>query len=749
MATADDLDPAQASRRASEGLQRAIESLDRHTEANAAATMEMALIQKKRASDIGLEELEPSALERKFVSMAGPGAKIGSSDPGQLNPDASEPPGSTEPLSLRTGQEQPPLSSTPGRSGGPQGIIPGVSQRQKESIEQEQYVVPQYGKFQVDAYLRMARKAAMAKAGETEPGSEEPNRWASVAGKLNTAVEKAPEYVAGYQAAKGYIKPILDIGFASSSMGSSLGYSPQAGTGINASHIAGIPNPIAAFSSPAAKQGLGSTVNALEQSLGGTGIGIGESNNLKNALVAQGWSNQREGGMFGFTEGGNQATLENTLAPLVKKGFNSPTSIEQLGEATNALKLGQATPEELKKTLEQLPEAAKILHKTLEEVTSGMEEFAAKSVENGSTLIGGMQKYGEVAKITGMNPNIIQGINQSSFGQVQAMSEGVKPWDIEDMTGPEKSVNAIKTLERLEKNTPTMYGTKKTNAIGEVETTSAEEEKYSYIHNMFGGPPVEQAKLLHAIAKKGPMVAAGENQAKVIGEEVVGLQQGNQKKLLEKGGGTEKEVIAHRHEQASIQQLKKEIANTRGEDLGEELFGGGNGGKKGELEERLRQTETSVKNRSNKIQSSLSSAKKDTGLTEEDQGDLYSKLAGPKGLYNTAEKAGVGAPELANIKKDKLAQQPGEITKALEKIDSVNIEKQNEENAKVELTGEAKRWFKLQFPKAKSPKETSNTGAKSTSSGATNVTGAGESAGSAAANKAQEELSRWEAKQKG
>ena len=739
MATVDDLDPAQASRRASEGLQRAIESLDRHTEALAAPTMELALAQKQRSSQIGLEELEPSALERKFISQAGPGAKIGTSEPGQLNPDVSEPPGSTEPLPLRTGQEQPPLSYPPnrpgGHPGGPPSVISGVSQSQREAIEEEQYSIPQYGSFKLDAYLRMARKAATSRA-EIDPESGEQNQWASVAGKLNTAVEKVPTYAAVYQGAKSYIKPILDLGFASSSMGSSLGYSPQAGTGINASHIAGIPNPIAAFSSPAAKQGLGATTNALEQSLLGTGIGIGESNNLKNALVAQGWSNQREGGAFGFDVGGNQATLENTLAPLVKKGFNSPTSIEQLGETTNALKFGQATPEELKKTLEQLPEAAKILHKTLEEVTSGMEEFAAKSVEGGSSMIHGMQAYGEVAKITGMNPNIIQGINQSSFGQVQAMSEGVKPWDIESMSGPMKSLSALKTVEKLEGYTPTQHGTKKTNAKGEVEEVTPEEEKYAYIH-MLGGPTAEQGKRLHEIGSKLKVVSEGEHQSKRIGENIVGYQQGNQEHKHESQIAYHEEVT-QKHEETYIQQLKQEISATPSGGF----FGGE---KKGELEEKLRRTEESAKNRSNKISSALASAKKDTGLTATEQKLIGKELQGPKGLYKTAEEAGVGAPELANIKKDKLAQQPGEIAKALEKINAVNIEKENEGNAKVELTGEAKKWFKLKFPNAKSPKEESNAGGKSTSSGATNVTGAGESAGSAAANKAQEGLSRFEA----
>src|SRR5512146_1252116 len=87
--TPDDLDPIRMQRVASERLQQALENLDRHVEALAAPTMELALAQKRRAAESGLEELEPSALIRKFVSQAGMGAQIGGVEPGKLGPDAS------------------------------------------------------------------------------------------------------------------------------------------------------------------------------------------------------------------------------------------------------------------------------------------------------------------------------------------------------------------------------------------------------------------------------------------------------------------------------------------------------------------------------------------------------------------------------------------------------------------------------------------------------------------------------------
>ena len=45
---------------------------------------------------------------------------------------------------------------------------------------------------------------------------------------------------------------------------------------------------------------------------------------------------------------------------------------------------------------------------------------------------------------------------------------------------------------------------------------------------------------------------------------------------------------------------------------------------------------------------------------------------------------------------------------ALEKINQVNVEKEKEENAKIELSPEAAKYFKLKFPNAKTPQQERN-----------------------------------------
>ena len=80
---------------------------------------------------------------------------------------------------------------------------------------------------------------------------------------------------------KKILQPLLDIGFAASHAGASLGYSPQ-GEGLGggfggASHYLGIPNPLSILTSPGGRQGLGTQINAAEAVIGGSGIGFSEA----------------------------------------------------------------------------------------------------------------------------------------------------------------------------------------------------------------------------------------------------------------------------------------------------------------------------------------------------------------------------------------------------------------------------------------------------------------------------------------
>lgn len=753
MATADDIDPAQASRRANDQLRVALSQLDEHVQALTAPTMELALSQRKRVAETGLEELEPSALMRKFVSQAGPGATIGTSEPGQLNPDASDPGG--------IANEEAWKRFTSGKTGMPPGsmeangsAIAGKTNVEAAKIASQGFAIPQFGDWQLDSLLRMAAHASgvnamkqyRSQAGEELAAGEtplNPEEWQSQQGKFASS-NLAQKFESGAtnvaQASlihKKILQPLMDIGFGASNAGASLGYSPQGeglgGGFLGASHYFGIPNPIAAFTSPAAKQGLGQVVNSAEAAISGTGIGISEANSLRQALASQGWSNQRSGGAFGFTEGGEQESLALAMEPLVKKGFKNP---EVLAEFTSALKLGTGNIGELTQGIETLAETAKMTHQTIEEEAVKAQEFMAKSVEGGSTMIHGLNAYGEIAKSTKMNPLIVQGINEGQFGQVQALTKGVMPWEIQGMSGNAAALNAYETVKKVAAYVPKQSNATAVNKVtGKDEVTeSAQEKELAYVHMLEPSITAEQAKRLKEIGPKLEAVQGGLGEASTIDQHRYAMEQSNEQS---KHGAS---VLKARNEWAAAQNRVNQLK----EEVGRAPEGGFFGGqKKGELEEKLREEEEFLHHQHSTYTAAMSKASKSGTLNKSQEGLIRNELEGPKGLYATAATAGLQPSELAKIKKDDLWKQSGDISKALEKLNKVNVEQQNAENAKIELSGPAKAFFKLKFPAAAAKSE-ANEGGAALSSKAASPNAAGETAPEQSAIRQAEQASRAE-----
>src|SRR5208282_5614611 len=265
MATNDDLDPAQSSRRANEGLQRAVERLDEHTAALVAPTMELALIQKKRASEMGLEEREPSDLLRKFISQAGPGGRIGVAEAGQTGPDASSAARGTASVGVpSTGSQWNEMfGAEPGRAGEPMpwakepSPIRGKTNIEAQRLEEEPIRIPSFGDWRMDAILKLGSQMAGKKALSnyetyaSQAGNEamNPEEWNNAQGRFSmgnisgAAANLSQAAVVG-SIAKTYLKPMLDVGFGAAHMGASLGYTPQGEGALGASHLFGLPNPL-------------------------------------------------------------------------------------------------------------------------------------------------------------------------------------------------------------------------------------------------------------------------------------------------------------------------------------------------------------------------------------------------------------------------------------------------------------------------------------------------------------------------
>lgn len=757
MATIDDIDPAQAGRRVNEQLFAAVSRLDEHIQALTAPTMELALAQRKRIADTGLEELDQSVLMRKFVSQAGPGAMVGAHEPGQLNTDASS--ATRGALPIGTGpQWNEMFGASGGQPGAPsqwareQSAIAGKTNVEAQRLEEEPIRIPSFGDWRLDAVLKLASQVSGKKALSnyekyaSEAGEEAipAQQWLEkqgplAAGNVSGTLAKASQAAVVGSIAKTYLSPLMDIGFGASNAGASLGYSPQGeglgGGFLGASHYFGIPNPLAAITSPAGRQGLGTVVNAAEAAIGGSGIGIGEANSLRQALAAQGWSNQRSGGMLGLTVGGEQENLALALEGPMKKGFKNP---EVLAEFTSSLKLGTGSVKELKEGIEDLAETAKQTHHTWEQETVKAQEFMAKAVEGGSTMIHGLNAYREIAHATGMSGTIIQGINEGQFGQVQALSKGIMPWEIQGMSGNAASLNAYETVRKVAGYVPKQTDTRTLNKVtGKYEVTeTAAEKEGAYIHMLEPSITAEEAKRLKEIGPKLEAVQGGFGEANTIQQHRYAMEQANEQS---KDGAS---LIKARNEWSATQTRVNELKDKLSKMPSGDLFSSQEA-KYGDVRGELEEEEEKLRSRHSTYTNAMAKAAKAGKLSTSQQGLLRGELEGPKGLYATASAAGVSPEELAKIKKEGITHQAGDIYKALEKLNKVSIEKQNEENAKIELSGPAKAFFKLKFPAAAAKAE-SNEGGAPISNKAASPNAAGETASEQSLMRQAEQAQRAE-----
>lgn len=735
----DNLDPVQTNRLASAKLREVLEELDNHIVALTAPTMELSLVRKKQASESGLEEKDPSFQTRQFVSGAGSPSSIGVAAPGGLNPDASTPTGMpnkeawAEYLGKRVGGGNMPPSLMP-EAGSP---IRGRTNVEAETLEGKSIEIPQFGDWQVDSLFRLgaqfAGKNAIKKyrsdAGEQfDRGQvpQSPEEWQQEQGSFsisNTAglLSKGASIAAiGSLIHKKIGAPLADIGFGATSVGASLGYSPAGGS-MGPATFHGIPNPLAALGSEAGRQGLGMVVNSAEAAFGGTGIGFGEANAIRQALAQQGWSNQRAGGLFG-SNGGEQETLATAFEPLLKKGFRNP---EMLAEFTSSLKLGTGTIGELTEGIEKLSTTAKLTNQSLEVEMQRAQEYMAKVIEGGGTGVQGLRSHGEVAGITGMNPLLIQGINEGQFGQIQALGKGILPWEVQSLSGSESALNAYEAYKKVAGYVPPQTASKgRINKVTGKEEPgeSAAQKRAAWIHKLEPSITAEMAERLATIGPTLEAVAGGLTQGRDIHSKQFSMEGHNE---ANSGAAAIYDgLLKQRELQEDYIQKLHENPHTRPRAIKS-------------AEEKLRLTKDMA---AQAAHGAMGAGKLNRGQRE----SLEGELKGPRGLYHTAEEAGLREPQLKAIKGESLEKQTGSIMAALEKLNQVNVEKEKEENAKIELSGEALRWFKLKFPNAKTPKQEANEGGKSTASAAANPSVPGETAANRAAQKAGEQAYRRE-----
>lgn len=346
----------------------------------------------------------------------------------------------------------------------------------------------------------------------------------------------------------------------------------------------------------------------------------------------------------------------------------------------------------------------------MEEVSEGMQEFAAKTVEGGSTILHGAQVYQGVARNTGMNPAMTQSMNQSPFGIVAAAAKGVLPWQIASMSPNQTSANAMEAVQKLAEaagNPGPGRGT--TNIYGETEPgISAEAAKLAQMHLIDPEASTEYLKRMLELGKKlQPGYKGTEMQAiESGGHKATQLGQFMEQKEHENqayGPNVHKADQAHYEWQREAQRQKQLEANLKGSKKGNE-----------EEEENLETAKENAQEKYHAMQAAKQKASEAGKLNAQQEGNVIAQL--PQ-LYQRAREAGLGQHgEIHQWMMEAPEKQVANINAALSKAAEVNPEKEEKAKAEIVMNPNTEKWFKLQFPNAKTPKQGANAGNKSIAS---------------------------------
>jgi hypothetical protein len=374
----------------------------------------------------------PTATPPPPVPNEGPGGNSEAIPPNAMPPNAS---GVTQSGSSRT----------------PSGVIPGMSQQEVSKLQREGFEIPQFGEWQLDTKLKMARdwigqyatnKGAYDEEGNwqwggsiDEHGNFQAGSGKSTAGQTAATVSGYLNYAASHAAQIHAIRRsfdrVMNFGSGMQQTGEQLGYSPQSGLGP--SSIFGFRNPLAPYTSEAGQQGAGIRWDAEKMTRLGTGITSAQAKEIYGSLAGMGFSNQQHDAL-GLTTGGDLENIATQLvAPMVKNTGMSP---EVASQFANALRNGNTSIKELSKTLTNLPEAAHTAREGINEYTESLQGFAEQAEQMGATKQQGYQSGMAFTQSTGLDPRLLGQMQQSPFFQGLALTQmGVLPSGIGALPG--------------------------------------------------------------------------------------------------------------------------------------------------------------------------------------------------------------------------------------------------------------------------------------------------------------------------
>lgn len=283
----------------------------------------------------------------------------------------------------------------------------------EENILDKPISMPQHygGKYTAQDMLILMGKTAR-KAGNEE-----------LAEKFGGFAKAQPNVSAAFNIGRTYMDSAKGWSEGLGQYAGSLGYEPGGGM-LGMNNISG---PFGTnFRMPllnsGALSGISQTAEAYSTALTVPGLSGSQVMAMNQSLAERGWFPGQPG----------QQELFDSQAQLIGKGG----VFQQLGEdpevanlLDRAMRSGTSGTQEMLRTIEEIPEAAKHAHEGVSSMVQSMNEFGEYSQSQGGTHYAGQQQALELANMTGIPNSATKGLMESPWAQSAIFrSTGMPSW---------------------------------------------------------------------------------------------------------------------------------------------------------------------------------------------------------------------------------------------------------------------------------------------------------------------------------
>lgn len=331
----------------------------------------------------------------------------------------------TGPEGEETGASRPERNETPERENEREERQRPSRPPNSEDILDQPIQMPQHygGKYTAEDLLKLMGKGArgLGQFGGTPESLQEPLLNASKV--FGRGAELQPSVSAVWNLGRTYTSAARGWSEGLGEYSGSLGYEPGGGPlGLN--NVSGpfgthfrVP-----LANSAAMSGIAQTAEAYATSMTVPGLSGSQAMAMNQSLAERGWFPGQPG----------QQDLFDAQSQLIGKGG----VFQQLGEnpevadlLDRAMRSGTAGTNEMVRSIEEIPEAAKHAHEGVSQMVQSMNAFGEFSQSQGGTHYAGQQQALELANMTGIPNAATKGLMESPWAQSAVFrATGMPSW---------------------------------------------------------------------------------------------------------------------------------------------------------------------------------------------------------------------------------------------------------------------------------------------------------------------------------